>query len=208
MEKMLADKIHWLGHDAFRIDAESIIYFDPFKIQGGPEADIILISHDHHDHCSPEDIAKIQGKETVIIAGASSLKKLSGRVSAMAPGDSLTVKGITIQAVPAYNINKKFHPRENGGLGFVVEIDGVRIYHAGDTDLIPEMKEIRADIVLLPVSGTYVMTVAEAAEAALTLNPALAIPMHYGTLVGEAADAERFSRLLEGKIRVRIPVKE
>jgi len=204
----IAAQIHWLGHDSFRIDAGPTIYFDPFRIEPGPTADIIFISHDHYDHCSPEDVAKIQGPETVIVTSQSCAMKLTGTLQVVAPGDSLTVKGIPVRVVPAYNINKKFHPKKKGWLGFVVQIDGVRIYHAGDTDLIPEMQEIQADIALLPVSGIYVMTAEEAAEAALTIKPALAVPMHYGTLVGEAADAERFSRLLEGKIQVKILEKD
>jgi L-ascorbate metabolism protein UlaG (beta-lactamase superfamily) len=204
----IAAQIHWLGHDSFRIDAGPTIYFDPFRIEPGPTADIIFISHDHYDHCSPEDVAKIQGPETVIVTSQSCAMKLTGTLQGVAPGESLTVKGIPVRVVPAYNINKKFHPKKKGWLGFVVQIDGVRIYHAGDTDLIPEMQEIQADIALLPVSGIYVMTAEEAAEAALTIKPALAVPMHYGTLVGEAADAERFSRLLEGKIQVKILEKD
>ena len=201
-------KIHWLGHDAIKIDAGLIIYFDPFQIQPGPTADIIFISHDHYDHCSPEDIAKIQGPETVIVTCKSCVQKLTGTVQVAAPGDSLTVKGIPVRAVPAYNTNKTFHPKKNGWLGFIILIGGVRIYHAGDTDLIPEMQEIQTDIALLPVSGTYVMTHEEAAKAALTLNPSLAIPMHYGSLVGDHTDAEHFGRLLEGKIPVKILEKE
>jgi L-ascorbate metabolism protein UlaG (beta-lactamase superfamily) len=202
-----AEKLHWLGHDAFRIDAGLTIYFDPFKIDAGPAADIIFITHDHYDHCSPEDIAKIQGPETVIVTCNSCRKKVTGNVEVVAPGDSLTVKGLPVRVVPAYNINKKFHPQKNGWLGFVIEIDGVRMYHAGDTDLIPEMGRIQTDIALLPVSGTYVMTASEAVEAALIIKPALAIPMHYGSLVGEISDAERFKHSLAGKITVKILAK-
>ena len=204
----VASRIHWLGHDAFRIDGPVTIYFDPYKISGGPPADLVLISHEHYDHCSPEDLEKIAGPETIIVTVRSCLTKLSGQTKVVTPGDSLTVKGIPIEVVPAYNVDKAFHPKVNRWLGFIVEIDGVKIYHAGDTDLIPEMGEIQTDIALLPVSGTYVMTAEEAAEAALTINPALAIPMHYGTLVGDAADAERFKQLLEGKVPVRIMKKE
>lgn len=204
----VASRIHWLGHDAVRIDGPVTIYFDPYKISGGPQADLILISHDHYDHCSPEDIEKIAGPETIIVTVKSCLTKLSGRTKVVTPGDTLTVKGIPIKVVPAYNVDKKFHPRVNRWLGFIVEVDGVKVYHAGDTDRIPEMDEIETDIAFLPVSGTYVMTAEEAAEAALTIKPALAIPMHYGTLVGNAADAERFKQLLEGKVPVRIMKKE
>jgi L-ascorbate metabolism protein UlaG (beta-lactamase superfamily) len=204
----IANKMHWLGHDAIRIDAGVTVYFDPFKIGPGPLADIIFISHDHYDHCSPEDLAKIQGPDTVIVTAESCRNKVSGKVEIVAPGDSLIVKDIPVQAVASYNINKKFHPKNNRWLGFVIEIDGVRIYHAGDTDMIEEMGNIKTDIALLPVSGTYVMTAEEAAEAALVIKPSVAIPMHYGTIVGNVSDAERFSKLLKGKIPVKILKKE
>ncbi|MCF8050874.1 MAG: MBL fold metallo-hydrolase [Desulfobacterales bacterium] len=195
-------KIHWLGHDGFRIDASKTIYVDPFQIAGGPAADIILITHEHYDHCSPEDVAKISGKETVIVTEKKSAQKLSGDVRTVAPSESVTVKGVRIEAVPSYNIDKAFHPKENRWLGFLVEIDGVRIYHAGDTDFIPEMKHIQADIALLPVSGTYVMTAEEAVKAALAIGPKIAVPMHYGAIVGDDSDAEKFASALEGKMEV------
>jgi L-ascorbate metabolism protein UlaG (beta-lactamase superfamily) len=204
----IAGKMHWLGHDAIRIDAGLTIYFDPFQIEPGPVADIIFISHDHYDHCSPEDLAKIQGPDTIIVTAQSCRDKVKGTIKVAAPGDALVVKDIPVQVVASYNINKKFHPKKNRWLGFIVEIDGVRVYHAGDTDMIEEMQEIKTDIALLPVSGTYVMTAEEAAEAALVIKPSLAIPMHYGAIVGDASDAERFKKLLAGKIPVTILKKE
>ncbi len=204
MVKEMAEKIVWLGHDCFRIDASKRIYIDPYQIEPGPEADIILITHDHFDHCSPEDVEKIQGKNTVIVTEKDSAKKLSGNVKVVAPGESATLEGVKIEAVPAYNTDKDFHPKENGWVGFVVEIDGVRIYHAGDTDLIPEMKDIDADIALLPVSGTYVMTADQAVDAALAVNPKIVIPMHYGTVVGSAEDADKFKEALKDKMEVVI----
>ncbi len=204
MVKEMAEKIVWLGHDCFRIDASKRIYIDPYQIEPGPEADIILITHDHFDHCSPEDVEKIQGKNTVIVTEKDSAKKLSGNVKVVAPGESATLEGVKIDAVPAYNTDKDFHPKENGWVGFVVEIDGVRIYHAGDTDLIPEMKDIDADIALLPVSGTYVMTADQAVDAALAVDPKIVIPMHYGTVVGSAEDADKFKEALKDKMEVVI----
>ncbi|MCX5757844.1 MAG: MBL fold metallo-hydrolase, partial [Candidatus Hydrogenedentes bacterium] len=127
---------------------------------------------------------------------------------AIAAGERLTVEGIGIEAVPAYNTNKEFHPKKNGWIGYIVTMNDVRIYHAGDTDHIPEMKSIKADIALLPVSGTYVMTAEEAARAALDINPRIAIPMHYGTIVGQADDAVRFRDLLQGKIEAILKTKE
>ncbi len=199
-----AKKIFWLGHDVFRIDAVKTIYFDPYEISDGPEADIILISHDHSDHCSPDDVAKIQQSGTVIVTEKDSAKKLKGDVRVVKPGESVTVDEIKIEAVPSYNVDKNFHPRKNEWLGFIVEVEGVRIYHAGDSDFIPEMKDFRVDIALLPVSGTYVMTADQAVESALAINPKLAIPMHYGAVVGSEADAVKFKKALKGKIEVLI----
>ncbi len=127
----------------------------------------------------------------------------------MAPGDETEVAGIVVRAVPSYNLDKKFHPRKNAWIGFVIEADGTSIYHAGDSDHIPEMKDMTADVALLPVSGTYVMTADEAVAAAREIAPKLAIPMHYGTLVGEEADAAAFARGLENSgIRVEILTPE
>ena len=202
MVQDIAQKIVWLGHDAFRVDADKTVYFDPYQISGGPGADLILISHDHFDHCSPEDVAKIQTPETVIVTEKDSAKKLSGDVREMMAGETMTVGGMKIEAVPSYNIDKDFHPQDNAWIGFIVEVEGVRIYHAGDTDFIPEMKALDVDIALLPVSGVYVMTADEAVEAALAINPKIAIPMHYGAVAGTEQDAINFKNALEGKIEV------
>ncbi len=204
MIENVVKKIVWLGHDAFRIDADKIIYIDPFEITSGPQADLILITHEHFDHCSAEDIAKIRGDKSIIVTEKNSADKLSGDVRIMKPGDVLTVEGIKIETVASYNTDKEFHPQENGWLGFIIEIEGIRIYHAGDADFIPEMKNLNVDIALLPVSGTYVMTAAQAADAALAINPKLAIPMHYGGIVGSEQDALDFKQALEGKVDVLI----
>lgn len=193
--------IEWLGHDAFRIGDGTTIYIDPWEIAGGPPADLVLVTHDHYDHCSPDDIAKVASARTVIVAAAPAAGKLKGQVHAVRPGDRLDVGGVHIEVVAAYNVNKfrspgaPFHPKEAGGVGFVVEVGGERIYHAGDTDLTPEMARVRCTIALVPVSGKYVMTADEAAEAVKQLKPRVAIPMHYGAIVGSAADAERLRRL-------------
>jgi len=204
MVQEMVKNIEWLGHDGFRINAGKTIYFDPFQITGGPDADLILISHDHFDHCSPEDVAKIQGEKTVIITEPNSAQKLSGDLKTLKPGDTLEIAGVKIEAIPSYNTDKDFHPKKNNWLGFIVEVDGVRIYHTGDADFIPEMKSIEVDIALLPVSGTYVMNADQAIEAALAINPKVAIPMHYGAIVGSEEDALKFKQALEGKIEVVI----
>lgn len=208
MVEDLIKKMIWLGHDCFRIDAEKTIYFDPFEISSGPTADIILITHDHYDHCSPDDVAKIQGPNTVIVTEKDSAKKLSGDVRVMEPGETVEINGLVINAIPSYNIDKDFHPKKNGWLGYIIDIEGVRLYHAGDTDFIPEMSDITVDIALLPVSGTYVMTADEAVRAALVIKPRVAIPMHYGSIVGDKNDAVRFKTALEGEVDVVILEKK
>ncbi|HQG43987.1 MAG TPA: MBL fold metallo-hydrolase, partial [Spirochaetota bacterium] len=139
----MVDAIHWLGHDTFKIVKDVVIYTDPFKIKNKDNADIILITHEHFDHCSPDDIKKLQTNDTVIIAPKDCIAKLSGNVKAITPGKSITVKGITIEAIPAYNTNKQFHPRSNQWAGYIITIDTMRIYMAGDTDYIPEMKSLK-----------------------------------------------------------------
>jgi L-ascorbate metabolism protein UlaG (beta-lactamase superfamily) len=204
MIQEMAEKIFWLGHDSFRIEAAKTIYIDPYQISSGPEADLILITHEHFDHCSPEDVSKIQQSGTVIVTEKDSAKKLSGDVRVIAPGESVKVDDVMVEAVPSYNTDKDFHPKKNAWLGFIVEVEGVRIYHAGDADFIPEMKDFNVDIALLPVSGTYVMTADQAVEAALAIQPKLAIPMHYGAIVGDEGDALNFKKALEGKVEVLV----
>lgn len=212
--KQMVSNIHWLGHDSFRIKGDGlVIYIDPWQIEDGPKADLILITHDHRDHCSPADVAKVQKEDSVIVTVAAAAAKLSGQIQMVKPGDELRVKGIPISAVPAYNVNKfrspgvPFHPRESGYVGFVVTVEGQRIYHAGDTDCIPEMGSINADIALLPVSGTYVMTADEAVEAAAIIKPQIAIPMHIGRGIGSLADAERFKEKASVPVEI-LPMKK
>jgi len=207
----VAHSIHWLGHDAMRIDADdAVIYIDPWQIGDQPrKADLVLITHDHRDHCSPEDVEAVCREGTEIVTVAAAAEKLSGKkVHIVAPGDVVTVKGIAVEAVHSYNINKfrspgvPYHPKESGYVGFVITVDGVRIYHAGDTDVIEEMKAIQADIAMVPVSGKYVMTAEEAVEAVRVMRPKLAIPMHVGRGIGSMEDAHRFQELSPVPARV------
>jgi L-ascorbate metabolism protein UlaG (beta-lactamase superfamily) len=206
-------KLGWLGHDGFRIQNGKVIYLDPFKIEGGgPKADIVLVSHEHFDHCNAEDLKKVVTSDTVVVAHSQSKSQLGKlkvkEIKIVKPGDRINVDDVTVEAVPAYNLNKfrepgqVFHPKQDGKLGFIVTVKGVRIYHAGDTDHIPEMKNVQTDIALLPVSGTYVMTAKEAAEAAADINPKIAIPMHYGAIVGGASDAETFKGLVKCEVKI------
>ena len=190
----LTKNIHRLGHASFRFDLEKCIYIDPYQLSDNlPKADIIICTHSHFDHCSPEDIAKIQDENTTLVVTADSAEKVSGNVQIIAPGESLDFGKIKIEAVPAYNTNKSFHPKENGWMGIIVDDGNIRIYHTGDTDDIPEMKNVEADVWLVPVSGTYVMTAEEAAEIINNVKPQVAIPMHYGAIVGSKADAGKFA---------------
>ncbi len=207
VKEMIKD-IHWLGHDTFKVVGEKVIYTDPFKIKKKDRADIILITHDHYDHCSPDDVKKLQGPDTVIVAPSDCAKKLSGNIKVIKGGEKINVGGIDIETVPSYNTNKQFHTKDKGWVGYIFTVRGQRIYIAGDTDLIPEMKTFKADIALLPVSGTYVMTAEEAIQAALEIKPRIAIPMHYGSIVGNRNDARRFADGLKGKIEVVILPEE
>lgn len=204
----MIEHIHWLGHDTFKITGEKIIYTDPFKIKKNDGADIILITHEHYDHCSPDDVKKIQKQDTVIVTPPDCAGKLKGDVRTVKPGDRLTVQGIEIEAVPSYNTNKQFHTKERNWVGYIFTVNGQKIYLAGDTDYIPEMKTFSADIALLPVSGTYVMTAEEAVKAALDIKPKVAIPMHYDSIVGSVKDAQRFAKGLKGKVEVKILKEE
>jgi L-ascorbate metabolism protein UlaG (beta-lactamase superfamily) len=211
----MVEKLHWLGHSSFRFDGSKIIYFDPWKLlAGAKKADIICVSHGHFDHFSKDDIAIISSKETVIVTTAAVARQLKGaklsckEVKALSPGETFDAGSVSIKAVASYNTNKDFHPKKSNNVGFIVTVDGISIYHAGDTDDIPEMEGCRCDIALLPVSGTYVMTADEAAHAALAIRPKSAIPMHYGEVAGSPADAKRFQELLKGKVEVKILKKE
>jgi L-ascorbate metabolism protein UlaG (beta-lactamase superfamily) len=196
-------KIKWLGHASIRIEAEKIIYIDPWKIKGGQKADLILISHSHHDHLSPADIRKIRKEDTVIIAAGDAAVQLSGDVRALKPGDKVTIEGITVEAVPAYNIGKPYHPKVNQWIGFIITVEGKTIYYGGDTDMIPEMKDIKADIWILPVGGTYTMTAKEAAAVINMIRPEVAIPIHYGDLAGTFEDAVTFKQLCKAPVEIK-----
>ena len=206
--KML-ENIHWLGHASFRIDASKVIYIDPYKLgphESAKTADFVFITHSHFDHFSEPDIKKISGPNTVFFVTRDLANKVKGKVYVMEPGKTEKVDGITVEAVPAYNIGKKFHPKANGWVGYVITVDSVRIYHAGDTDFIPEMKSLKnIDFALVPVGGTYTMNAREAAEAVNSFLPKVAIPMHWGTIVGKESDAETFKRLAKVTVKILHP---
>jgi L-ascorbate metabolism protein UlaG (beta-lactamase superfamily) len=204
-------EIKWLGHAGFKITdvlENRIIYIDPYQIKDSEPADIILITHSHYDHCSIEDIKKIATPKTVFLAPADCQSKLQGKVDMrdsviMASGKTITMGNIDVEAIPAYNTDKNFHIKDNEWVGYVVDINSKRIYHCGDTDAIPEMSKLRnIDIALMAVSGTYVMTAEEAAKAIGSFEPKLAIPMHYGSLIGDKNNAEQFKALSETPVEI------
>jgi len=199
--------IHWMGQSAFRIeDGATQIYIDPFKLPAGlPKADIIFITHAHFDHFSMEDIAKIKTEHTIIVATKDVASKFGDLVVVVVPSKSYIIGKLKVTTVPAYNLDKKFHPKENKWVGYIITLsNGQNIYHAGDTDFIPEMREISTDIALLPCGGTYTMTATQAADAANSFKPKVLIPMHYGSIVGSSADAETVKRFFKGETVIMI----
>jgi L-ascorbate metabolism protein UlaG (beta-lactamase superfamily) len=210
-------KVHWLGHDSFVLQGSRTVILDPFKAKGMYKADVLLISHEHSDHLSPDDIRRFSDSSTTIVAPKiceSPLRPFTQEKKFVDPGSRVEVKGVSIEAVPAYNLNKYrapgvvFHPRADGKVGYVVTLDGVRFYHAGDSDATPEMKALDVDVAFLPVSGTYVMTAEEAAEAARAMKAKVVVPMHYNSIVGTKADAERFKKLVGDDRTVEIIQQE
>jgi L-ascorbate metabolism protein UlaG (beta-lactamase superfamily) len=205
----MVEGIEWLGHDSFRISGSKVVYVDPWKLApGAPPADVILVTHDHFDHFNREDIAAISGPATVVVGPPPVTSHLGGQTISVHTGDTVEANGVKVTAVAAYNINKfaspgkVFHEKGGDNIGYVFELDGRRIYHAGDTDSIPEMGEIDVDVALLPVSGIYVMTAGEAAEACHVMRAKVVIPMHYGEVAGTPADAERLSRICRYPVEV------
>lgn len=194
-------KITWLGHASVKVEGESkIIYIDPWKIKG-PKADIILITHSHFDHYSDDDIKNIASADTIVV-GPKDVPLAKNNVN---PGKSITVKDVAIEAVPAYNVDKQFHPKENGWVGYVLTIEGKRIYHAGDTDRIPEMKDLKVDVACLPVGGTFTMDAASAIQAVNDIKPGHVIPIHYGEVAGTKKDAEELLSIKTSQIHVLDP---
>lgn len=202
--------VQWLGHAGFMLKGKGkIVCIDPFQIHNVREkADILLITHEHYDHCSEEDIAKVMKPETTVVTVKDCVEKINQmpckEIHVVSPGDRIKIDNILIQTIPAYNLEKTFHPRSKNWVGFVVDI-GKKVYHSGDSDFIPEMKDLKPDIALLPVSGTYVMSAKEAVEAACAIRPKVAVPMHYGSIVGSKADAHLFKdQLAERGINVEV----
>ena len=196
----MSAEIRWIHHASFRLaGGEAVVYIDPWKLPAAAaDATAVFISHDHYDHCSPPDVAKVATADTVVVAPADAAGKFAG-ARVLAPGEKTIVGEAEIEAVAAYNVGKAFHPKANGWLGAVVSLGGVRIYYAGDTDRIAEMGELGAiDAALLPVGGTYTMDAAEAAAACADIGCKLAVPYHWGDIVGSESDARAFASSVGG----------
>ena len=210
----MLENIEVLCHSSIKISKDQIIYIDPFNIDREyHDADIIFITHNHYDHYSEKDIAKIRKANTAIVAPEDLLKNLLefgfelDNIITVDPDESDIVKGIRFETIPAYNINKAFHPKENGWVGYIIEIDSVRYYIAGDTDVTEENKNIRCDVAFIPVGGTYTTDFKEAAFLINSIRPKIAVPTHYGSVVGTERDATDFVRLLHPSIQGIIMIK-
>ncbi len=208
----MIENIQVFTQNSIRIkNGEKKIYVDPFQMREEPrDADFILITHDHHDHFSPEDIAKVRKDSTLLIVPEAMLRKAeqeSGFISNIYPVKPETfheIEGLTFDTIPSYNNLKPFHPKSAGWIGYLLRINGKRIYIAGDTSLTKDAKEVKCDIALVPIGGTYTMDVKKAAELINIIRPEIAVPVHYGSIVGKKEDAETFRELVDDTIRVEI----
>ena len=194
---------------------EKVIYIDPFKIDKNyNDADMIFVTHDHYDHYSEEDIDKIKKEDTIIIAPEELLTKLLRKgfrkdsIITVEPNKKYMIQGMKFETIPAYNTNKQFHPKENGWVGYIIEIKGVRYYIAGDTDITEENKRVKCDVAFVPVGGTYTMDFKEAATLVNEIQPKIAVPIHYGSVVGTKQDATDFIKLLNPSIKGIILMKQ
>lgn len=211
----MLDNIEVLYHSSIRINKEKIIYIDPFKIDRNyNDADIVFITHDHYDHYSEEDIDKVINENTTIIIPEELLTKLlkkginKNAIITVEPNEKYVVQGIKFETIPAYNTNKTFHPKKNGWVGYIIIINGIRYYIAGDTDITEENKKVKCDVAFVPVGGTYTMDFKEAANLINEIKPKIAIPIHYGSVVGTEQDAIDFIRLLHPEIKGIILMKK
>lgn len=199
--------VSWLGHASFQLSNSLTVYIDPWKIDGEPhDGDIVLISHPHDDHMSRDDIRAVMKEEGRIVACADVVEDL-GYGDTLAVNQTIEINGVKIHGLPAYNVEKDFHPKENNWLGFVIEMDGRRIYYAGDTDAAPEVAKLeQIDVALMPVGGTFTFDASSAADAVNTFKPKLCVPYHWGDIVGNRKDAMKFAKKAEVPVEVLSPM--
>ena len=211
----MLENIEVLYHSSIRISKNKVIYIDPFKIDKDyNDADIVFITHDHFDHYSEEDIDKVINENTTIIIPEELLTKLlkkginKNAIITVEPNEKYVVQGIKFETIPAYNTNKTFHPKENDWLGYIITLDGIRYYIAGDTDITEENRKVKCDVAFVPVGGTYTMDFKEAAQLINEIQPKIAVPIHYGSVVGAKEDATDFIKLLHSSIKGIILMKQ
>ena len=210
----MIENIEVFRHNSIRIKSISgYIYIDPFKMDHAPhDAVSVLITHDHYDHFSPEDIEKVACDKTILIVPQNMEKKaqkvsgIVGKIVTVKPGTYHNMDGLEFETVPAYNILKPFHPKSAGWVGYILHTGGQRIYVAGDTDLIKEIKTVKCDIALVPIGGTYTMDAKKAAELVNEIRPSYAIPVHYGEIIGTAADGKCFAEYVKEPVKVVIKI--
>ena len=211
----MTEKIEVLTHSSIRIKSGfGAIYIDPFNMKTEPhDAAFILVTHDHYDHFSPEDIAKAAGDDTILVVPekmkgkAKEAAGLVKEIRTVKAGDRQEVNGFEFETVPAYNIMKPFHPKSAGWVGYILLLDGQRVYIAGDTDATKEAGEVKCDIALVPIGGTYTMDAKKAAELVNTISPKVAIPTHYGNIVGKPKDADTFAKNVKDPVKVEIKIQ-
>ena len=210
----MLENIEVLCHSSIRIEKEKTIYIDPYKINKNyNDADIIFVTHDHYDHYSEEDIDKVKKENTIIIVPEGLLPKLIDKgikqenIITVKPNNKYEVEGIKIETIPAYNIEKQFHPKANNWVGYIIDMYGIKYYIAGDTDITEENKKVKCDVAFVPVGGTYTMDYREAAALVNEIKPKIAVPIHYGSVVGTVEDANQFIKLLDKEIQGKILMK-
>ncbi len=210
----MLENIEVLYHSSIRINKDKIIYIDPFKIDKNyNDADIVFITHDHYDHYSEEDIDKVINKNTTIIIPEELLTKLlrkginKNAIITVEPNVKYMVQGIKFETIPAYNTNKSFHPKENDWVGYIITLNDIRYYVAGDTDITEENRKVKCDVAFVPVGGTYTMDFKEAAQLINEIQPKIAVPIHYGSVIGTEQDASDFIKLLHPNIKGMILMK-
>jgi L-ascorbate metabolism protein UlaG (beta-lactamase superfamily) len=206
----MIDRIEVFTQNSIRIKSDSLtIYVDPFQMKEEPhDADFVLITHQHYDHFSPDDIRKVVKDSTILVApqsmidDAGELAPEVKEIVAVTPDDSKDISGLSLETVPAYNTLKPFHPKRAEWVGYILKLEGKRIYIAGDTGLTKEAKKVTCDIAMIPIGGTYTMDTKRAAELINTIKPEVAIPTHYGTVVGKPSDAKTFTDLVKPPVKV------
>ena len=210
----MLENVQVLCHSSILINKQKTIYIDPFKIKvNRNDADIIFITHDHYDHYSEEDIAKVRKENSIIVAPVNLAEKLMNigfnrkNIILVEPNNIYNIEQIKIRTIPSYNVGKKFHPKENNWVGYILEIESISYYIPGDTDLTPENRKIKCDVAFVPVGGIYTMNSEEAAELVNEIKPKIAIPIHYGEVVGTKEDAIDFVRRVSKDIKCEILIR-